>query len=341
MANPRDNRRRPSPPSGPLADLPPWVRWAPIGVIALTALYIVWKGYFMVGATERAVVLRFGKVDRTVGPGLRFLFPFIEEAIRVDMSEKSMRLPFGSTQGNREQPRSDDLGLMMTAELNSAVVEWDVQYRVRDPQKFLFRIEPADLDLVLRAAAQSGMNRLLGDHSMDEALVGKREEIAHEARIGLQKTLDAYDCGIEIAGLQMQRIDPPTSVRPAHDGVNAAMQTREQLVNEAQKIRNQQLPKAKSEQDRMVQEAKGYAESKRLTIDGEVAALRAQYKEYALAPDIIRRRMYLEAMEHVLQHVGSKIIVDERLKQLYPILPLGGSTAAPIPQPPRRPIAQP
>lgn len=305
--------------------VPPWIRFAPFLVIVAVALYLVTRGYFIVGPTEKAVVLRFGRVHEVVDSGLHFLVPWIDQALKVDVADKSIRLPFGDDQQTHSARRGsvdENDGLMLTGELNSAVVEWDVQYRVRDAKKFLFQIETADVQETIRSAAQTVMHRLVGDSSLDEALVGRREAIALEARIGLQALLDRYESGVEVAGLQMQRITPPASVRPAYDAVNSAMQTREQLVNEAQKIRNQILPKAQSERDRMIQEAKGYADAKRLTIDGEVAALQSQYVEYKAAPEIVRQRLYLETMEHVLQNVGSKVIVDERLRQVVPILPL-------------------
>lgn len=304
--------------------LGPWIRIAPIVLILLIALYVVWKGFYVVAPTERAVVLRFGKIVDEAGPGLNFLIPFVDQRLIVDMSEQTMRLPFGGQTGDRVPPDVEEPGLMLTGELNAAVVEWDIQYRVKDPKKFLFQIAVEEVKPTIQAAAQSVMHRLIGDYSIDEVLTSQRETVSKQARESLQQLLDSYDAGIEIAGLQMQRITAPDSVRAAYDEVNSAMQTRERLINDANRERNQLIPTAQATRDRAIREAEGYASAKKLTVDGEVAALKLQYEQYRAAPEITRRRMYLEALEEVFSASGTKIFIDADLKGLLPMLDLEG-----------------
>jgi membrane protease subunit HflK len=166
------------------------------------------------------------------------------------------------------------------------------------------------------------MNRLVGDYSIDEVLTEKRGEIAGKAREATQAILDQYQCGVAIIDLQLQRVTPPAKVKPAFDEVNSAIQTRDKLISEAKKESEKLLPAAKARKDKMIQEANGYAKSRRAAVDGELEALRLKYEAYQLAPDVTRRRMYLEAMEEMLKGVDSKTIIDADLNKVLPILPL-------------------
>ena len=175
---------------------------------------------------------------------------------------------------------------------------------------------------MIHTAAQTVMNRLVGDYSIDEVLTEKRGEIAGKARDATQEILDQYQCGVAIIDLQLQRVTPPAKVKPAFDEVNSAIQTRDKLISEAKKESEKLLPAAEAQKDSMIQAAKGYAKSRRASVDGELEALRAKYAAYRLAPDVTRRRMYLEAMEEVLKGVDSKVIIDAELNKVLPLLRL-------------------
>jgi membrane protease subunit HflK len=174
--------------------------------------------------------------------------------------------------------------------------------------------------------AKSVMHRLIGDYSMDEILTTKREEVGAEALKATQKVLDGYDCGVVVTGLQMQRVTPPELVKPHFDDVNAAIQKRDKLTNEANKERNQMIPQAQARADKLINEAKGYADRRRAEAHGETAALLAKYHAYKEAPDLTRRRLYLEAMEEVLATSGPKTIIDAELRGLVPLLQLGSES---------------
>jgi membrane protease subunit HflK len=304
-------------------------RFAPFILLIGLGLVLAWKGLYTVKAHEQAVVLRFGKKLAIEGPGLHFMIPFIDSAVRVSTEEQSMRLPMAgeldsrSARSSRLQVSQSDESLELTADLNAAVVEWTVQWRIKQPDQYLFSIDQKHIETTIDVAARTVMHRLIGDYSMDEILTSKREEVGGKALEATQKLLDSYHCGVAITGLQMQRVTPPEQVKASFDDVNAAIQRRDKLVNEANRERNQMIPQAQARADRLIKEAKGYADRRRAEAQGEISALLAKYRAYQEAPDITRRRLYLEAMEEVLASSGSKTVIDADLRGLVPLLDLG------------------
>jgi membrane protease subunit HflK len=305
-----------------------------VAVIALLAGLVALKGFYTVQENENAVVLRFGKYHATTTPGFHFCIPFVDEVLKVNVTEeRRLRLPIG---GGSDRPGNipEDVTLMLTGDLNAASVEWTVQWRIADPKQKLFSFyDPLDpegdqyLEQVIIMAANSVMNRLVGDYSIDEVLTEKRPEIRLAARQATQDILDRYECGVTITDLQMQRVRPPSKVRPSFDAVNSAIQKRDKLENEANKERNQLIPTARAESDKKIREAEGYAARRRAEVNGEIQALRAKFEAYSKAPEVTRKRLYLEAMELVLAGVEEKVIIDGDLNQILPLLQLneGGS----------------
>lgn len=320
----------------------PWdriVKVAPVVLLLVLLLPLIWKSFYTVQPHEQAVVLRFGKHHATTGPGLHFMIPLADRAVPVSVEERRLRLPFGeSSEEPRATKSSDTAGkdepLMLTGDLSAAVVEWTVQWQVVDPAKFLFQIDNdpivrgptasvSHINATIQAVAQSVMHRLVGDYSIDEMLAEKRDEVRLSAEKAGQAMLDKYDCGIQITGLQMQRVTPPGRVKPSFDAVNTSLQNKEKLVNESKIERNKLIPQARASKDKLIQEARGYADRRRLETQGEIAALLAKYEAYRQAPDVTRRRLYIEAMEEVLAESGSKTILDSDLQGLLPMLQVG------------------
>jgi membrane protease subunit HflK len=310
----------------------PWERIVPVATVVMLivgVLFLVSKGVYRVEAHERAVVLRFGKYHATVDPGLHFCIPLVDDPLKVSLEEHSLRLPFGEGP-DRPVGATEEPALMLTADLNAAVVEWTVQWRVVKPEDFLFRLYRENDEeyprRVITMVARSVMNQLIGDYSIDEILTQERGAIADKAREQTQQQLDVFGCGIAVTDLQMQGVRPPEKVRASFDLVNASIQERDKLENEANKERNQLLPASYAEKDKTIQEARGYAERRRAETQGEIKALLAKYREYEKAPRETRQRLYLEAMEEVLGSVESKVIVDAdvvgRALPLLPLLPL-------------------
>jgi membrane protease subunit HflK len=308
----------------------PWDRIllaAPVVVVlALLVLATYWSVY-TVEPYEKAVVMRFGKFRAPiVEPGLRFQIPLVDRVLIVSVQENGLRLPFGTERG-RPGEASEEQTLMLTGDLNAAVVEWTIQWKVTEPDKFAFRFyridDPKYPEKVIVTVAETVMNRLVGDYSIDEVLTEKRGELAAKAREATQKMLDRYDCGVTIRDLQMQRVSPPEKVKPAFDEVNASIQKREQLLYEGKKEQNRLVPEAEAEKDKLVREAEGYRERRLAEAKGEIDALLAKFEQYKAAPDETRQRLYLEAMEEILAAVQSKVIVDADLQgKMLPLLPL-------------------
>jgi len=303
-------------------------RWVPLIFLGLLAVIVAWKSFYTVAAHEKAVVLRFGRLHSIRGPGLHFKIPLVDAAVNVETDEKSLALPFGvaATQRGREMQAvraSRPEPLILTGDLYAGVVEWNVVWRVVDPEEYLFSIAADDVEATIEAVALSAMNRVVGDYSADEILTGKREEVGIAAQDEMQKKLDNYNCGVRIVALQMQRVTPPERVKPAFDAVNESIQQRDQLVNEAKRERNQLIPQAEATRDRLIREAEGYAARHRAEAEGEIAALLAKYEEYKQAPEVTRRRLYLDAMEEIMAASGSKTILDADVKGLLPLLDLG------------------
>jgi membrane protease subunit HflK len=307
----------------------PWDRIlvaVPIVIVVLILLYLMWASVYTVEAHEKAVVLRFGKYHTTVDPGLRFCVPLVDEVMKVSVEERSLRLPLGAGP-DRPQVSQEEESLMLTGDLDAVLVEWTVQWQVIDPYLYCIRFykegQPDHPEDVLITVAQTVMNRLVGDYSIDEVLTESRGEIEAEARTATQTTLDAYSCGIGIRDLQMQRTTPPSKVQPAYLQVNSSEQQRDQLKNEAEKERNKLLPEAEAEADKLINEALGYEKRRWAEADGEIKALLAKYRAYEKAPDVTRQRLYIEAMQEVLGKVQAKVVVDADLQgKILPLLPL-------------------
>ena len=308
----------------------PWDQilvYTPIVLVLAAVVHLAANSFYTVEAHEKAIVLRFGKyMPPEVDSGLHFRIPLVDEVLKVSVEERSVRLPFGFGP-DRPSGVPEEAALMLTGDLNATVVEWTIQWRVNDPYEYLVRFHRTGdeqyPERVISTVANTVMNRLVGDYSIDEILTGKRAELAERAREATQQILDDYQFGVEIRDLQMQRVVPPAQVRAAFDDVNASIQRRDKLENEAIAERNRLRPQALAEKDKMIKEAEGYAARRRAEATGEIEALLAKYREYEKAPVETRQRLYLEAMEEVLGAVESKVIVDsDVLGHTLPLLPL-------------------
>lgn len=311
----------------------PWDRIlmvAPLVIVLVMVVLLMIQSVYTVNPDEKAVVLRFGKYHQTMGPGLQFCIPLVDRVELVSVRERSLLLPFGEG-ADRPRDSEEELqekSLVLTGDLNAARVEWTVQWNVTaEPQQFLFRFhqedDPEYPQEIIKTVAQSVMNRLVGDYSIDEVLTVGRKEIEGKALDQTQEILTGYDCGVEIVALQMQQVNPPLSVKPAFDAVNTSIQHKDELINEANQERFKLLPEAQAEKNKLVNEAQGYANRRRSETDGEIEALRAQFSEYKLAPEETRQRLYLEALEEIFGSVESKVIVDADLQgSVLPLLQL-------------------
>ncbi len=307
-------------------------------VMGVLALVTIFTSFYTVEPDEQAVILRLGKYVSTEESGLHLKVPFwIDQAIKVK-TKLILQEEFGfRSTGSRGQrtnyssEKFDEESLMVTGDLNVADVEWIVQFQISDPQKYLFRVR--DPNTTLRDISHAVTRRVVGDRLVTDVLTVGRAEISAEATRLLQETLDKYDIGIRIVAVKLQDVNPPESVKPSFNEVNSAKQEQEQLINQAEKNYNKIIPEAKGAAAKMISEAEGYAMSVVNRAKGDSEKLDAIIREYRKAPDVTRRRMYIDAMQDVFSRVENLTIVDEKLKGVLPIFDGSKTSVVPIGSP--------
>jgi membrane protease subunit HflK len=306
----------------------------PRGIILLAVLALVglglWTAYYTVPSDSVAVVQRFGKYLKDVEPGLHFKLPLGIDVATIVPVKRQLKQEFGfSTPGATDPYQSPRDGKketeMVTGDLNAALVEWVVQYRISDPAKFLFEVrEPSE---TLRYVSESVMREVVGDRTVDEVITVGRQEIEAEALTKMQELSTKYTMGISIDQVQLKNINPPGPVQESFNEVNQAQQEKEKLNNEARRDYNKVIPLAEGEKDQRIREADGYRLKRINEAEGDVARFSALLAEYTKAPEVTRRRIYLETLQDVMPGIRSKIIVDEQARSILPLLNLNTQKA--------------
>jgi len=299
------------------------------GIIVLALLLLAglgaWTAYYTVPSDSVAVVQRFGKYLKDVPPGLHFKLPLGIDAATIVPVKRQLKQEFGfSTPGASDPYQSPRDGKreteMVTGDLNAALVEWVVQYRISDPVKFLFEVrEPSE---TLRYVSESVMREVVGDRTVDEVITIGRQEIETEALAKMQALSTKYAMGISIDQVQLKNINPPLPVQESFNEVNQAQQEKEKLINEARRDYNKVIPLAEGEKDQRIREADGYRLKRVNEAEGDVARFSALLAEYRKAPVVTRRRIYIETLQDVMPGIRSKIIIDEQARSILPLLNL-------------------
>jgi membrane protease subunit HflK len=278
---------------------------------------------------EVGVIQRFGKFVRTEQPGLNFKAPNgIEKVtkVKVDYTYKEefgLRTLQAGVRSRYASERSyQNESLMLTGDLNVALVPWVVQFRINDPYKFLFKVR--DVRSTLRDLSEGVMRLVVGDRSINE-VIGSRKEIALEAKDLLQKELDDAETGIKIVNIEMKKTNVPEAVQPSFNEVNQSVQEKEKMIYQAREAYNKVIPAAKGNAEKTIKAAEGYALDRVNRSEGDAARFSDVYEEYAKAKDVTRRRLYLESIENFFPKLGPKYIVDDNQKNLLPFLNLGNS----------------
>jgi membrane protease subunit HflK len=316
---------------------PPDINFRVVGLIILILLLLglLWSTVFTVAPEEVGVVLTFGKYTRETGPGLQFKLPYpVQIVIKVPV-QRQLKQEFGfRTQQAGVRSRFTSAGLegeaqMLTGDLNVAVVEWTTQFRVSDPYKFLFKVRNLGAECLrfgrcetFRDMNEAVMRAVVGDRSVTEVLTIGRQEIASDVEGRLQEMCDQYETGLKIEQVVLQDVNPPDEVKPSFNEVNQAQQERERLINEARTEFNRVIPKARGEAQQTIQEAEGYAADRVNRARGDAARFEALYESYRKAPEVTRRRIYLETMQDILPKVQRTVVMDEDMKNLLPLLSL-------------------
>lgn len=294
-------------------------------ILGVIVLIIIFGSIFQIEPEEIGVITRLGKYSRTVEPGLNFKLPFFDKLYKIPV-ERQQKQEFGfrttGSEGgktNYQKSESDiEESLMLTGDLNLADVEWVVQYRIDSAYNFLFKVR--DPEKTLRDISEASMRQIVGDRTVNEVLTVGRTEVASKARDLMQKLCNEYQLGIKVDQVVLQDVNPPTPVKAAFNAVNQAQQEKETLINEARSEYNKVIPKASGQAKETLQKAEGYALERVNNAEGEVARFSDLYAEYTKAPDVTRRRIYLETMSKVLPQLGQKIITDKNGNNVLPLL---------------------
>jgi membrane protease subunit HflK len=300
-----------------------------IGIIAgaVALLVLLWSSYYTVEAESEGVVLRFGKFLKTVEPGLHFKLPLGIDRVTVLPTRRQLKLEFGFFTPNYTNP--DQVGAaqteeksMVTGDLNAALVEWVVQYRIDDPKQYLFDVR--NPGQTLRDLSEAAMREIIGDRTVDEVITIGRQDIEVSALSRMQELAQRYKLGVRVDQVQLKNVNPPAEVQASFNEVNRAQQDRENAINIANGDYNDAVPKAKGQADQVIRAAEGYQFKRVNEAEGDIASFNAILEQYIKAPEITRTRLYLETMGDVLPQMGQKIIIDDSMRQLLPILPLSG-----------------
>jgi len=289
-----------------------------IGLIAgIVALIWVGSGFYIVDASQRGVVLRFGKLIETTEPGPRWHLPFPVETVEI-VNLSQVRTV---TVGYRDNVKNKMLreSLMLTDDENIIDIQFAVQYFLKDPAAYLFNNRNPDGNV--RQAAETAIREVVGKNKMDFVLYEGREQVAASATKLIQEILDRYEAGILISKLTMQNAQPPEQVQAAFDDAVKAGQDKERQKNEGQAYANDVIPRASGTAARLIQEAEGYKQSVIANAEGDASRFKQILAEYSKAPAVTRERMYLDMMQQVMGN-ASKVMIDQKNGNSLLYLPL-------------------
>ena len=286
--------------------------------------------FYTIPSESVGVVLRFGEYSSTTDPGLHLKLPFFIDQVEKVPVRRQLKQEFGfGTAGatnyyqysnpNTQQAEKS----MVTGDSNVALVEWVVQYKVKDPKDYLFQVRRPDE--TLRDASESIMREVVGDRTVDEVITFGRQEIEIEAKTKLQSLIDKYEMGIAIDLIQLKSVNAPREVQASFNEVESAKQQLEQSKNKATGQKLSALKEAQGKADKLILEAEGYASQRINEAEGDVARFNALLEEYIKAPEVTKQRIYLETMAETIPKLGRKIILDDEAQQLLPFLQIDPS----------------
>ncbi len=296
-----------------------------IGLI-LVLIFAVWSSVYRVELEEEGVLLTLGEYTGLAQSGIHLKWPApIQTVIKIP-TKRELEMEFGQrgqSESKRRVNRSEieEESLMLTGDLNVAVVPWKTQYRIAEPDKFLFKVK--DPIGTFRDMNEAVMREVIGDRSVNEVLTTGRQEIATKMEEKLQKMCDQYENGIKINRILLQKVLPPKQVQDAFNEVNTAEQEKEKMINQALGDYNRIIPRARGEAEQTVQQAEGYAMDRVNRAKGDASLYSDLLKAYKKSPEVTKNRIYLETMAEVYPNLKQKIILDKDLEGIIPLLPLG------------------
>ena len=284
-----------------------------LGILPLLGLAVAFwllTGIYMVGPDEVGVIRTFGAYTHQTQPGLNWHYPYPIQTVKTPKVTEVKRIEIGfRTTRNGQYRTVEKESLMLTGDENIVDAELIVQYRIKEPENYLFKIvEP---ELTVREASAASLRTIVGMNNIDETLTTGKYRIQEEAKKQIQPILDKYQSGIQVVAAQLQDVSPPKQVIAAFKDVASAKEDKNRLSNQAEGYRNDVIPKARGEAEAMIRGAEGFKESRIKRAEGDVAKFNTVLKEYRKAKDITRERLYLETMEKVLPGVEKVIVPDK------------------------------
>lgn len=298
----------------------------PILVVVVLIVIGAYTSMYEVDTEETGVVLRFGKFSGFADPGLHFKLPLGIDRVYLVPTGRVLKEEFGfrtvtpDVRSTFTKRGLEEESLTLTGDLNVSDVEWIVQFQVADPFKFMFRIK--DPVGTIRDISEAMVRKAIGNANVTEVLTTERAQLASEIQRDLQSTLNQYDIGVRIVTVKFQDVTPPDPVKAAYNEVNESEQQRESLIFQAREQFNREVPRARGEAKKVLQEAEGYAVERVNQARGETNRFLALLTEYRKAPSVTRSRIYLETLEEVLPRLEEIYVMDDKTGGLLPLLPL-------------------
>jgi membrane protease subunit HflK len=298
----------------------------PILVVVVLIVIGAYTSMYEVDTEETGVVLRFGKFSGFADPGLHFKLPLGIDRVYLVPTGRVLKEEFGfrtvtpDVRSTFTKRGLEEESLTLTGDLNVSDVEWIVQFQVADPFKFMFRIK--DPVGTIRDISEAMVRKAIGNANVTEVLTTERAQLASEIQRDLQSTLNQYDIGVRIVTVKFQDVTPPDPVKAAYNEVNESEQQRESLIFQAREQFNREVPRARGEAKKVLQEAEGYAVERVNKARGETNRFLALLTEYRKAPSVTRSRIYLETLEEVLPRLEEIYVMDDKTGGLLPLLPL-------------------
>ena len=291
-----------------------WLTSAKIVAAVMVLFVLAGNAYYSIQEEEQAVVTTFGFPKAVTTPGLHFKIPFIQAVTKVNTTIQGFTIGY-------QQDMGEDMedALMITSDYNFIYVDFYAEYRVTDPVKALYASE--NPELILKNIAQNCIRTTIGSYSVDSVLTTGKNEIQSNIKQMILDKLDDYDIGIQLVNITIQDATPPTAeVENAFKEVETAKQGKETALNNANKYRNEQIPGAEAESDKILQDAEATKQQRINEANGQVARFNAMYEEYAKYPEVTKKRMFYEAVEDILPEI--KVVIESADGNTSTILPL-------------------
>jgi membrane protease subunit HflK len=300
-------------------------------IIIVLGIVAVWllSGIYVVNPSEQGVVLRFGQFVARTGPGINYHLPWPIETVYTPNVTRQNQINIGyrtDQDATADQPAGDvpDESLMLTGDENIVDMHFTIYWVIKDAANFLFNVQnpPDNPDATIKAVAESAMREVVGQNQIEPILTQDRGPIQDQVRELMQKTLDSYHAGVTITGVNMQQVDPPAQVLDAYRDVQAARSDQESMRNQAEGYANKIIPEARGNAAKIVQDAQAYKQQVIAEATGQAARFTSVYEEYKKAPEITRKRIYLETMSGILGNTNKVIMDDSASRGVVPYLPL-------------------